>query len=272
MDIKALYANAAEIRQYVQGLDASVDLSTLTPPFTQALRSVRNTLTQPVFDALLATHTPLVKECVANLLMFNYSKHEALRRRQQGTELYRYELEQMQSDYLDNFQSSLDELFSTAEISCPQWANTPISKRLSALLVNSVQDFSAYYPIGSAYYFFYLTMAIQSEVIANQLHSIDYSALGSSEQNNIKRACVFYTIALAITRLDYSQLPATIRNNRVEPSSRGEDDRLTTLSRSLCSDADKLVQLVRNSIDYKKSTTTATIDHTRPTDKIISIW
>ncbi|MEG1934400.1 MAG: hypothetical protein RR141_00270, partial [Rikenellaceae bacterium] len=233
MDIKTLYANAADIRKYVQGLDASVDLSTLTPPFTQALRYVRSTLTQTVFDALLITHSSLVKECVANLLMFNYSKHEALRRRQQGTELYRYELEQMQSDYLDNFQSSLDELFSTAEISCPEWANTPISKRLSALLVNSVQEFSTYYPIGSAYYFFYLTIAIQSEVIANQLFSIDYLTLESIQQSNIKRACVFYTIALAIARLDYSQLPCTIRNNRVETSSRGADDRLSTLARSL---------------------------------------
>lgn len=270
MDIKNLYSNSSEIRKFVQGLDASVDLLTLTPPFTQALRCVRNTLTQPVFDALLISHSSLIKECVANLLMFNYSKHEALRRRQQGTELYRYELEQMQSDYLDNYQSSLDELFKQAETDCPEWVNAPMCKQLTALLVNSVQEFNRYYPIGSSYYFFYLTIAIQYEVITNQLHSIDCLKLEESMQLVLKRACAFYTIALAITRFDYSQLPSTIRNNRAEPSSGGDNDRLIKLANSLRADANEQLKLIRARLDYQKNI--ATKSTIRPTDKIISIW
>lgn len=238
-----IFANITEIRRYVNGLDASVSFDTITPSLRSAERYVRNILTPGVFDNIIGEGNPLLEEAIASYMMYNYASFDAIAKRKQGTEIYKYELERIRAEFLNSYQGAMDELFRFLDTNSTEWTSTLAYIQREQLLVSDVYSFNKYYPIDNSYYFFMLMVPVQNEVLDLHFKDIPYKSLNDNDK--LCRACVLFTLSKSLERFDFSQLPATIRNSGADGpyrhASTSEGEAIMRLSAKLFNDAKVLV-------------------------------
>lgn len=268
-----IFTNISEIRQYVNGLDASVSFDTITPSLRSAERYVRNILTPAVFNTVDGEGKPLLEEAVAAYTMYNYASFDTISKRKQGTEIYKYEFERIRAEYLNSYQGAMDELFRFLDDNSSEWALTTVFIQRGKLLVNDVYSFNKYYPIDNSYYFFMLTVPVQNEVLDLHFKDIPYEKLKNNDK--LCRSCVLFTLSKALERFDFSQLPATIRNSSADGASRdaadSENAAVSRLSTTLFADARKLLFEAIKDINKAPFDERKDEDLNKPTNKYFSV-
>lgn len=176
-----------------------------------------------------------LRAAMANLTLATQIIFDAVNRRKNDINLYKYEMEGMKRSYMENYFNAMDSLISelTEEISADDpadirlamedWRKTNYYKMLSKLKVDTADEFDEIYPIDLSYLFFFRCVPLQKEVLDESIGAyFDRLEQGGEDQTfaefaqkalpMLKRALVKKTVAKALRRFDILEFPATIRN------------------------------------------------------------
>ena len=176
-----------------------------------------------------------LRAAMANLTLATQIIFDAVNRRKNDINLYKYEMEGMKRSYMENYFNAMDSLISelTEEISADDpadirlamedWRKTNYYKMLSKLKVDTADEFDEIYPIDLSYLFFFRCVPLQKEVLDESIGAYfdrleqggEYQTFAEFAQKALpmlKRALVKKTVAKALRRFDILEFPATIRN------------------------------------------------------------
>ena len=242
--LKELFDTLSQFTLYVQGVDTTNTLDDLEPSARLARKAVESITTVPVYRAIIASDDEelleALRSAIANRTMSLQVMHDAVnRRRSGGSDTYRYEVEQLQRNYMQGYYAAMDELLrlldstiDADDVASPAaiWQNSRYGRLLAQCRLRRTEDFDAIYPIDLSYHFFYRTVPLQVEVLQTRLQpyynripapSVPseppsaapvLEASASSLQALLDLALAKLTIAKALRRFDIAEFPATLRN------------------------------------------------------------
>ena len=220
-----------------------------------------------------------LRAAMANLTLATQIIFDAVNRRKNDINLYKYEMEGMKRSYMENYFNAMDSLISelTEEISADDpadirlamedWRKTNYYKMLSKLKVDTADEFDEIYPIDLSYLFFFRCVPLQKEVLDESIGAyFDRLEQGGEDQTfaefaqkalpMLKRALVKKTVAKALRRFDILEFPATIRNlfddNTATRSGSDEASRALQLATQLDGEVEDLLHNVDMLLDAQE--------------------
>lgn len=220
-----------------------------------------------------------LRAAMANLTLATQIIFDAVNRRKNDINLYKYEMEGMKRSYMENYFNAMDSLISelTEEISAEDpedirlamedWRKTNYYKMLSKLKVDTADEFDEIYPIDLSYLFFFRCVPLQKEVLDESIGAyFDRLEQGGEDQvfaefsqkalPMLKRALVKKTVAKALRRFDILEFPATIRNlfddNTATRSGSDEASRALQLATQLDGEVEDLLHNVDMLLDAQE--------------------
>lgn len=209
-----LFPTTADFAKYVPGISPETSLDEYNASAVAARKQIVNIVTDKIFQLLLKSDDAESKDALAmawaNCTMYRQLIFDIVRHRQSDTDIYKYEMENMQRMYQDNYYNAMDTLISLCSQK-DEWSQTPMSKQLSQLPIASCEEFNMLYPIDNSYLFFFRVIPYQAEIF--EMYS-RYLTDFADELNLIKykRAIAKMTVSLALRMFDLTEFPATIRN------------------------------------------------------------
>lgn len=235
MDIQTLFPDLAALRRYAPGISAGNSLHDLQGMVPHAEKQVAGIVGRQLLDKLLtAAETTreggVIRSAFANLLLLKTITFDSVNKRLTGEkDLYRYEVDSMRREYTDNYYNAMDTILSVVS-SEAEYASLWEGSRWASLLKNvrivSCSDFDSLYPIDLSYLFFFRTLPFQREALLE--HGAIFDRLEEKEADDptivnyealtlqARLALAKLVVALALERLDVTELPAVIRNLFVE--------------------------------------------------------
>lgn len=240
------------IAMYAPGVEPTLNDATIYPFLHASEKSIVNTIGDTTYakirelpsDDLLKQH---IVAALSNLVMYNYKVWEVVQKRQvQQQDTYKYELELMQSAYIDNYYSHVDDvikLLNDRSESFTEVARLPAYKLIDQLLIKDAAEFDSYYCIDSSYYFFFTTTFIQRKVLDKHIETVlDVASLDEATLRRVKTITAQLTVAYALRQRDFIELPKSIRNSRADGPSRAsasEQSAVIELSNYLFNESEK---------------------------------
>ena len=309
--LKELFTTLAQFTQYVQSVDTTNTLDDLAPSARLARKAVESMTTAPVYNAIIISDDEelleALRSAIANRTMAHHVSFDAVnRRRSGGSDTYRYEVEQMQRNYMQGYYAAMDELLrlldsniDADDTSSPAaiWQNSRYGRLLAQCRLRRTEDFDLVYPIDLSYHFFYRTVPLQVESLTTRLQSYYtrieeasggvgvspaqatesapvLAASAASVQPQLDLALAKLTIAKALRRFDIAEFPATLRNLFTESKeSRTARDERTDAQR-LAADLEAEVNAIIENVDmvlsdYSDHNYCSTSAYNTPDDLII---
>ncbi len=251
--INDLFANMATLAQYAPAVDTNLSLNDLKAAFGSSWKQLTALVPDDVLDAIADGDDDNLKEALrtalANRTLSNHAIFSAYHQRKAGTDVYKYEVEQMQRAYMENYFSAMDTLLTaltalavadsgtedtpsaengTEESAPADNGTTPDIGHLfsqcrwyrmaSTVRIRTAEEFDMIYPIDLSYLFFFRTLPLQKEVADGRLGSY-YDRIEALERDDKERllaqadlALAKKTVAKALRRFDILEFPPTIRN------------------------------------------------------------
>ena len=239
--LNQLFSSYAQFCNCAPGADTSSDFDSLQGSAVAARKRVVAIIGGNTFTDIVAIQEEescikdFLRTAMANLTLATQIIFDAVNRRKNDINLYKYELEGMKRSYMENYFNAMDSLISelseeivsdeTADIRLvmEDWRKTNYYKMLSKLKVDTADEFDEIYPIDLSYLFFFRCVPLQKEVLDESIGAyFDRLEKGGEDQTfaefaqkalpMLKRALVKKTVAKALRRFDILEFPATIRN------------------------------------------------------------
>ena len=239
--LNQLFSSYAQFCNCAPGADISADFDSLQGSAVAARKRVVAIIGGNTFTDIVAIQEEescikdFLRTAMANLTLATQIIFDAVNRRKNDINLYKYELEGMKRSYMENYFNAMDSLISelseeivsdeTADIRLvmEDWRKTNYYKMLSKLKVDTADEFDEIYPIDLSYLFFFRCVPLQKEVLDESIGAyFDRLEKGGEDQTfaefaqkalpMLKRALVKKTVAKALRRFDILEFPATIRN------------------------------------------------------------
>ena len=239
--LNQLFSSYAQFCNCAPGADTSSDFDSLQGSAVVASKRVVAIIGGSTFSDIVAIQEEescikdFLRTAMANLTLATQIIFDAVNRRKNDINLYKYELEGMKRSYMENYFNAMDSLISelseeivsdeTADIRLvmEDWRKTNYYKMLSKLKVDTADEFDEIYPIDLSYLFFFRCVPLQKEVLDESIGAyFDRLEKGGEDQTfaefaqkalpMLKRALVKKTVAKALRRFDILEFPATIRN------------------------------------------------------------
>ena len=258
MAINDLFQNVSEFRQYVPGISANLEFSELNSSAISARKQIRNIIKKDLWDKIKGesetdAHGYLCN-AFGNLIMHKSIIFNVVSRRtaSDSGDVYKYEYESMQRQYIDNYYNAMDSLIeelSENEDYSELWKATPEYKLLDTLEIKKTSEFNSYYGIDMSFLFFFRTIPLQREILIDGLSDL-FVKVGNSDANSdlvekLKLALSHLVVALALSRFDIIELPATIRSlfdeQKSSRSGSDEQNRLLRLAAELRDNATAII-------------------------------
>lgn len=255
--LNEFFKDIADMRDYVSLVGSDLEFQELNSSAISARKEIRNIISPAIWDKLKDSDDsgPLtfLKVAFGNLTM-----HKALiftmiaKRLSGGADVYKYEIETMRRQYIDNYFNAMDsliELLGSDERYKDDWMKLPSCKMIATLQVKSTSEMNSYYGIDMSYLFFFRTIPIQREVLDEKMSGYFQRASGRPELlPRLKRALVLEIVATALLRFDIIELPHTIRSlfddQKVSRSGNTEKTSLENLAGSLQQQASGIILAV----------------------------
>lgn len=251
--INDLFANMATLAQYAPAVDTNLSLNDLKAAFGSSWKQLTALVPDNVLDAIAEGDDDNLKgalrTALANRTLANHAIFSAYHQRKAGTDVYKYEVEQMQRAYMENYFSAMDTLLTaltalaaadsgtddtpsadngTKEPAPADNGTTPDIGHLfrqcrwyrmaGNVRIKTAEQFDMIYPIDLSYLFFFRTLPLQKEVADGRLGSY-YDRIEALERDDKERllaqadlALAKKTVAKALRRFDILEFPPTIRN------------------------------------------------------------
>lgn len=280
-----LFKGNADFIKYVPGISANLELNELSSSSISARKQIRNIITNDLWNEIKNEENTDARLYLANAFG-NLTMHKAiifnvLSQRMSGTgEVYKYELETMRRQYIDNYFNAMDSLIqelSENDKYAKKWKETTDFKLLDELEIKTTTEFNSYYGIDMSYLFFFRSIFLQREILTDGLSDIFKKASERPELiKKLKFALAQLVVALALSRFDIIELPATIRSlfdeQKTSRSGSDEQRRILALADELRQSATGAISSVEIALsDPDTSNISSQTSFNKPTDKIYLI-
>ena len=181
--LKDLFSSYAQFCNSAPGADTSADFDSLRGSAVAARKRIVAIIGGNTFFDIVAIGDEdsclkdFLRAAMANLTLATQIIFDAVNRRKNEVNLYKYELEGMKRSYMENYFNAMDSLISelteeisddeTAEIrlAMEDWRKTNYCRMLSQLKVDTADEFDEIYPIDLSYLFFFRCVPLQKEVL-----------------------------------------------------------------------------------------------------------
>lgn len=280
-----LFTSYAQFCNCAPGADTSGDFDSLQGSAVAARKRIVAIIGNNTFSDIVGIEEEesgikdFLRAAMANLTLATQIIFDAVNRRKNDINLYKYEMEGMKRSYMENYFNAMDSLISelTEEISADDpadirlamedWRKTNYYKMLSKLKVDTADEFDEIYPIDLSYLFFFRCVPLQKEVLDESIGAyFDRLEQGGEDQTfaefaqkampMLKRALVKKTVAKALRRFDILEFPATIRNlfddNTATRSGSDEASRALQLATQLDGEVEDLLHNVDMLLDAQE--------------------
>lgn len=217
-----LFSHIADFREYVPFVGSDIEMDELNPSAIGARKQIQGIITVSIWKSIMGNSDTeawhYLKLAFGNLTMHKAIIFAAIAKRMSGgADIYKYELENMRRQYIDNYYNAMDSLIKeldTNELYKEAWHKTTDFKYLDSIRVKSTSEFNSLYGIDMSYLFFFRTIAIQREVLDDIIGGYFASIEGREDnfETKLKRALVMFIVSVALSRFDIIELPMTIRN------------------------------------------------------------
>lgn len=280
-----LFSSYAQFCNCAPGADTSSDFDSLQGSAVVASKRVVAIIGGSTFSDIVAIQEEdscikdFLRTAMANLTLATQIVFDAVNRRKNDINLYKYELEGMKRSYMENYFNAMDSLISelAEEISPDEtddirlvmedWRNTNYYKMLSQLKVDTADEFDEIYPIDLSYLFFFRCVPLQKEALDESIGAYfdrlekggedpEFVEFAQKALPMLKRALVKKTVAKALRRFDILEFPATIRNlfddNTATRSGSDEASRALQLATQLDGEVEDLLHNVDMLLDAQE--------------------
>lgn len=259
--INDLFLSVAEFRKFVPGVSANIEFTELNSSAISARKQIRNIITSELWDLIKDQTDVDVRHYLCNAFG-NLIMHKSLifdiisKRTAESIDIYKQEYESMRRQYIDNYYNAMDSLIqelSENETYSAKWKETPDYKLLSELKIQGTSEFNSYYGIDMSYLFFFRTISLQREILIDGLGDLFTAVIDRDDLvSKLKLALSHLVVALALSRFDIIELPATIRSlfDEQKTSRSGSDEqiRVLRLSEDLRNNAKSIISAVELAI------------------------
>ncbi len=270
---------------YAPGIDTNYTLDDLKAAGLSTQKQVESVISADVLAAIVdcteeSLLTPL-RTAVANRTMVNNAIFAAYQQRKAGTDVYKYEVEQMRRSYMENYYNAMDSLLVVLAHLAPEdpiseaWQSSRYYALLESVRIKSAADFDAIYNIDDSYLFFFRTLSVQKEVIDTNLGSY-YDKASDNERavSLLNLVLCKKVVAIALRRFDILECPATVRNlfddSTVSGQRKDERQQADLLADRLDSEAAELLDLVDTLMTSESQTDVSSYSaFNRPDDNIV---
>lgn len=246
MILEELFSTMNAFRKYVPGIESNVSFDELSSSAGSAKKRVVNIISLGVYNRIIKDKEEALeslKSAIANYVAYKQVPFDAIKNRKANIDVYKYEQEALQRNYMENYYNSMDTLIQELnQEKAEDWTSTKYYKLLEELPVQTTEDFDSLYPIDSSYLFFFRCIPLQKEAFDDHIKSY-YNRASEKEdiKDALKRALVKWTISIALLRFDILEFPVTIRNlfseSKASRNGKDEESRMLELSSQLRNEA-----------------------------------
>jgi len=260
MKITDLFPTLAAFTGYAPGVDTSLSLNDMQAAFNTACKRIQSVLTVPVFNVVVGmTDEDSIIEplriATANMTLNIQLVFDAVNRRKNDVDVYKYELEAMKRSYTENYYAAIDTLLTaimqaTADSELGKaWKDSRYQKLIESCRIRTADDFDAIYPIDGSQLFFFRTLPIQKEVIDSRMEPyFEKSADNDRVVDMLHLVLAKKVVAIALRRFDILECPATIRNlfddSTVSGQRKDEREQAQALADQLDQESDQLLETI----------------------------
>lgn len=222
----------SEVQRFAPQIKSDAKLDNFNPFLRPTKQRIANIISPATYDAIktywltnkteetttLGVAALYLRGVLANLMAIPYFVFEAGERNGTDRNLFPYQERQQKEIYLDNAWAEMDQLLSHMEANIADFAGYAATDRYTIaqkLFLKTPAKFNRYFAIGNSAYFFNNTILLQEEIINDQVKSRipDYPTVPEAAQWALGKAVAYRTIAEACVKLDYSELPKSIRGD-----------------------------------------------------------
>lgn len=275
------FSNIDELRIFVPYISARFEMSELGSSAIGARKQIRDIITRKIWDKIKGENDTdarmYLSNAFANLTMYKSIIFNVVATRVSGgADVYKSELETMRREYMDNYYSAMDSLIEelTEKEGYQDWKDTAQYKLINVLQIKTTAEFNSFYGIDMSFLFFFRSIPLQREVLLDGLTDLFTKAGDRGDlTTKLKLALSHLVVALALSRFDIIELPATIRSlfDEQKASRNGSDEQSRILNlaselRAKAMDTISAVELALSEPD--NSNIVSQTSFNRPDDKI----
>ena len=217
-----LFDGIADFREVVPFVGSDMELDELNPSAIGARKQIQGIITPDLWNRILDNKDSeaylFVRIAYGNLTMHKAIIFTTIAKRMSGgADVYKYELDTMRRQYVENYYNAMDSLINELSSNSSYkeaWQKTTDYQYLDSLRIKTTAEFNSLYGIDMSYLFFFRTIAIQREVLDDTIGGYFVTIQGREEdfEMKLKRALAMLVLSIALYRFDIIELPATIRN------------------------------------------------------------
>lgn len=277
MILEELFLNMSTFRRYVPGIESNVSFDELSSSALSAKKRIVNIISLDVYNRVVKEGKEPVdslKSAVANYVAYKQVPFDAIKNRKANIDVYKYEQEAMQRNYMENYYNSMDSLIQELNSeNRDDWSSTQYCKLLNSLPIKTTEEFDTLCPIDSSYLFFFRCIPLQKEVYDDYLRTYFEREIEQEINDKLKRILAKWTISVALWRFDIIDFPVTIRDlfsdSKAMRYGTQEQQRLLDISNQLRDEASETLKSIDLLINEQSIDICTQTSFNEPDDKII---
>lgn len=285
--ITDLFTDIDNFRLYVQGVDGSTQMETLSPAYDSAEAAITDIIGSSVFSTLAAKQdTEAVKKnlkrALASYTMYRHLIYWSTSRNNTDQKLYKYQYEEIKEDYISRYWTAMNAILRYLDDNVETitaWAQQAAYKDRVSLLVKSADEFEYYYGIEKNQYFFikvlFLLRNITKAKILPRIGDIsDYSeSTDAAFLEKVRRTLCYNVMAEAVMKFDLTELPRSMRYDLTHEYTKNGSQMQgrEKLYNNLMGDVNNWLQEIESDVKFRRTSGDYTADHNQEKDKFFNI-
>lgn len=265
--LNELFSTLADFRESAPNVNSTVTFQELNASAISVRKTIRDIISGDIWNTIASeTDTDArmyLRSAWSNRIMYGQSIFVAVsNRHEKKGDTYKYELETIKRQYIDNYHNAMDSLLDIlSKTPAYNWDSTWMARQMKDLKIKTVLDFQVYYYVDTSYLYFIRTVPIQKKEMLLTFNSYYDRISGRPDLlPNLDTALVYTIIARTLQQFDIIELPPTIRNyfddNTLSRNGKDERDAINNMASGFLSDADSLL----GNIDLALTDTSADIN------------
>lgn len=249
--LEELFQTNAHFQEYAPGFDTSDNFKSYNANALGVKKEITDLISLENWNEIVASgdsdELEALRLAVANKVLYKYAIFRVVTdRKNDRGDTYKYELEKMQRQYIDNYHSAMNTLFEiiSADGSVYDLSDTYIGKMMDGLRISTVEDFQRNYYIDTSFLYFVRTIPIQRNLLLSKFEGY-YTKLDDKERNDLKdkldMALVHNIVADSLLQFDLIEFPPTMHSyfddNTLSRSGKDENNRSKEIASKLLQDA-----------------------------------
>lgn len=250
--LNELFPTLADFREAAPNVSSTVTFQELNASAISVRKTIRDIISDTIWNIIIAESNTDARMYLsvawANRIMCGQSIFVAVKGRHENKgDTYKYELEAIKREYIDNYHNAMDSLLDIlGKTPAYNWGNTWVANQMKDLKIKTVLDFQSYYYVDTSYLYFIRTVPIQKKELLLTFNSYyDKIAERADLLPNLNTALVYTILARTLQQFDIIELPPTIRNyfddNTLSRNGKDEREAVNNMASGFLADAGTLL-------------------------------